>query len=72
MAQPDVFAMATRPSNADAVPRLIEDINALQGRLKDGDEGTRHELVKRARSLAQSLQTPREQMLQHIWADVCH
>ena len=66
------LALATRPGNADAVPSIIEEINALQGRLKEGGEATRHELVIKARTLVQALQTPREQMLQHNWADVCN
>ncbi|MBE3044539.1 hypothetical protein IMZ48_18620 [Candidatus Bathyarchaeota archaeon] len=72
MSQTADLALATRPGNADAVPRIIEEINALQGHLKDGGEAIRHELVIKARSLVQALQTPREQMLQHNWADVCN
>ncbi|KAB5555037.1 S-adenosyl-L-methionine-dependent methyltransferase [Coniochaeta sp. 2T2.1] len=62
------LSIATAPSNADAVPALIEDINALNKSWKD-DEETRHALVVKTRSLLQSLLTPREQMVQHTWAD---
>jgi len=65
------LSLATRASNPDAVPGLVEDINRLQRNLKDGDEEARHELAIKARSLLQSVLTPREQMLQHTWADVC-
>lgn len=64
------LSLATRPSDADAVPGLLKDLNALQGDWKEGDEETRHKMVVKARSLLQSLMTPREQMLQHTWADV--
>lgn len=64
------LSLATRPSNLTAVGGLIQDINDLQKKLVEGDEETRHELVIKTRSLLQSLQTPREQMVQHTWADV--
>ncbi|KXH50008.1 hypothetical protein CSIM01_07266 [Colletotrichum simmondsii] len=63
------LSLATRPSNFTAVGSLIQDINDLQKKLVEGDEETRHELVIKTRSLLQSLQTPREQMVQHTWAD---
>ncbi|KAJ0324477.1 hypothetical protein COL5a_007741 [Colletotrichum fioriniae] len=63
------LSLATRPSNLTAVDGLILDINDLQKKLVEGDEETRHELVIKTRSLLQSLQTPREQMVQHTWAD---
>lgn len=72
MAQEISLSVATRPNNAEAVPLLVEDINALHKNLKDGDEETRHKLFLKARSLVQSLQTPREIMVQHTWADVGH
>lgn len=37
--------------------------------MQDGDEEMRHQLVVKTRRLLQSLLTPREQMLQHTWAD---
>lgn len=70
MSQEVDLSLATRPSDLDAVPDLIQEINSLQSSLKHGDEETRHKLAIKARSLLQSLLTPREQMLQHTWADV--
>lgn len=64
------LSLATRPSDADAVPGLLQDLNALQGIWTESDEETRHRMVVKARSLLQSLLTPREQMVQHTWADV--
>lgn len=70
MSQAIDLSVATQASNPDAVPRLIEDVNTLHHGMKDGDEDTRHKLVVKTRSLLQSLLTPREQMVQHTWADV--
>ena len=64
------LSIATRPSDADAVSQLIQDLTALNGDWKEGDEKTRHKMILKARSLVQSLMTPREQMIQHTWADV--
>ncbi|KAL2754399.1 hypothetical protein ACRALDRAFT_1031814 [Sodiomyces alcalophilus JCM 7366] len=69
MAQAVDLSVATRPNNAEALPDLIKDINILYENLKDGDEETRHKLAIKARSLVQSVQTPRELMVQHTWAD---
>ncbi|KAF9877752.1 hypothetical protein CkaCkLH20_04887 [Colletotrichum karsti] len=69
MAQPLDLSIATRPGNSGAVPGLVEDINALSSSLREGDEETRHKLISKTRNLLQSLQTPREQMVQHTWAD---
>lgn len=64
------LSLATRASNPDAVPKLVQELHALQGSMQDGDEEMRHQLVVKTRRLLQSLLTPREQMLQHTWADV--
>lgn len=70
MSQATDLNLATRPSNLDAVPSLLEEVNALQKSLADGGEATRHALVGKVRGLFQALQTPRELMVQHTWADV--
>ncbi|KAK1713329.1 hypothetical protein CaCOL14_002245 [Colletotrichum acutatum] len=69
MAEDLDLSPGTRPSNFAAVGGLLQDINDLQTKLVEGDEETRPELVIKTRSLLQSLQTPREQMVQHTWAD---
>lgn len=70
MSQAVDLTLATSASNPGAVPALVEDINTLHRNWKEGDEETRHKLAIKARSLAQCLLTPREQMLQHTWAEV--
>ncbi|KAF5007202.1 hypothetical protein FDECE_6464 [Fusarium decemcellulare] len=69
MAETVDLSLATRANNLQAVPNLVEDIKVLSKNLEAGSENVRHELFLKARSLVQSLQTPRELMLQHTWAD---
>lgn len=64
------LSLATRPSDADAVSGLIKDLDGLNQNWKEENEETRLKMVVKARSLLQSLLTPREQMVQHTWADV--
>ncbi len=70
MAQTVDLAAAIRPSNINDVPRLLDEVNKLYGRLEDGGDAAPHELVNKVRALGQALQTPRELMVQHTWADV--
>ncbi|KAF6819265.1 hypothetical protein CPLU01_13068 [Colletotrichum plurivorum] len=69
MTEPLDLSVATRASDPDAVSGLIQDINDLHAGFKDGEEEIRHELILKTRSLLHSLQTPRELMVQHTWAD---
>jgi hypothetical protein len=64
------LSLATRPSDIDAVTGLIQELSELQKGLKYGGENTRHDMLAKARTLVHSLQTPREIMIQHTWADV--
>lgn len=65
------LADAVRPSNPDAVPALIESLNANAKDFKPDDKAQRHQLLADTRKLLHSLQTPRETMLEQIWANVC-
>ncbi|RTE85342.1 hypothetical protein BHE90_000116 [Fusarium euwallaceae] len=68
-AQPPVdVAVATSPNNLDAVPGLLKDITAGASALSTGGDEARHELLIKARTLVQSLETPRETMIKHTWA----
>lgn len=70
MAQSIDLSIATQPNNLGDVPRLIEELGALQRSLEAGGNDARHDMFLKARSLVQSLSTPRELMVQHTWADV--
>ncbi|KAK7425773.1 hypothetical protein QQZ08_007749 [Neonectria magnoliae] len=64
---PDV-SIATNPNNIDAVPSLLGQIIVGVGALATGGDEARHDLLIKARTLVQSLETPRETMVKHTWA----
>ncbi|KAM0226481.1 hypothetical protein ACHAQD_000403 [Fusarium lateritium] len=63
------LSLATRPGDIDSVAGLIQELSELQKEIENGGENTRHDMLVKARSLVHSLQTPREIMIQHTWAD---
>lgn len=63
-------SIALKAANIDAVPSLIKDINSLSEVLDSDDSEARLKLMAKAKSLWQSLETPRETMLRHTWAEV--
>ncbi|EGU78185.1 hypothetical protein FOXB_11296 [Fusarium oxysporum f. sp. conglutinans Fo5176] len=69
MAESVDLSFATRPGNIDAVGGLIQELSTLQRDLNRGDENIRQTMLVKARTLVHSLQTPREIMVQHTWAD---
>ncbi|KAK8087155.1 O-methyltransferase- family 2 [Apiospora phragmitis] len=52
----------------DAVPGLVKQINAGVDALGTGGDEARHALLVKARNLMQALETPRETMIKHCWA----
>jgi hypothetical protein len=69
--QPAVdVSIAISPNNIDAVPSLLKDITAGVAALETGGDEARHDLLIKARTLVQSLETPRETMVKHCWAQV--
>lgn len=64
----------TAPTDAAAVSSLIEELSSLgKGWAADGssDEDMRLKLLSKARALRNALETPRETMIRHCWAQVC-
>lgn len=61
-------SIAISPNNIDAVPSLLKDITAGVAALETGGDEARHDLLIKARTLVQSLETPRETMVKHCWA----
>ncbi|KJZ73304.1 hypothetical protein HIM_07308 [Hirsutella minnesotensis 3608] len=61
--------VAKRPTDMEAVARLLEEITRGVQALTTGAKVNRRELVLRCRSLAQAMETPRETMLRHTCAD---
>lgn len=63
-------AIAINPTDLEAVPGLVKDINEGVKSLATGGHQARHELIIKARSLMLALETPRETMIKHCWAQV--
>ena len=61
---------ALSPNDIDAVPDLVKEIQASTDALATSGDEARHELVIKARSLVQALETPRETMIKHCWAQL--
>ncbi|KAH6843416.1 S-adenosyl-L-methionine-dependent methyltransferase [Chaetomium sp. MPI-CAGE-AT-0009] len=61
-------SIALRPNDLDSVPGLIKDISATGHVLKPDDGASRLRLLEKARNLVRALETPRETMIKHCWA----
>lgn len=66
------ISVALAPKDIDAVPRLLEEITSGVQALKTGGDLARHELAIKARAMMLALETPRETMIKHVWAQVSH
>lgn len=73
MTLPTEFQSVVNPSNIDAVPKLLSEVASAGNALsKAGNDSlkSRLELLAKARKLVHALETPREIMIQHVWAQV--
>ena len=64
------MSVALKANNLTAVPNLAKGISSLSAAAADGNEQARLDLVEKARQLVRSLETPRETMIKHCWAQV--
>lgn len=64
------FSIAVKPNDLEAVPGIVNGIVQKANALAPDDETARHALLIQARSLFQALETPRETMTKHTWAQV--
>lgn len=62
-------ASIIQPNNIEAVPTLLEQIKTGFDVVNASNEG-RKDLVIKCRALVQALETPRETMIYHCWAQV--
>ncbi|SPJ88008.1 related to O-methyltransferase [Fusarium torulosum] len=62
------ISIVTSPNNLEAVPGLLTDLKAGVSALSAGGREARQDLLIKARTLVQSLETPQETMLKHCWA----
>ncbi|GIJ83164.1 hypothetical protein Asppvi_001683 [Aspergillus pseudoviridinutans] len=60
-------SIATEPNNIEAVPTLLKEITNGFDVFAASNEG-REDLVIKCRALVQALETPRETMIHHCWA----
>ncbi|KAH9908508.1 S-adenosyl-L-methionine-dependent methyltransferase [Xylariomycetidae sp. FL2044] len=60
--------IALAPTDLASVGTHVEQINKLAGEVSKGDYATRTELAEAARKLVRALETPRETMIKHCWA----
>ena len=67
--QPSV-EVAISPNDADAVSGTIESIQTLGKTFSPADNFGRQKLLAEARRLVRALETPRETMIKHNWAQV--
>lgn len=71
MEQPFVdLAIASTPNNIEALPGLLEAITIDVNTLVTGGNINRQQLLIKCRSMVQALETPRETMVKHCWAQV--
>ncbi|KAL2262440.1 hypothetical protein VTK26DRAFT_1343 [Humicola hyalothermophila] len=63
------MSVALAPNDLKSVPSLVQDINAVADKASAGNETARLELLEKARSLVRALETPRETMIRHCWAN---
>ena len=68
--EPVDISVALRPNDSDSVPSLIKDISAAGNGLSPDDGAGRLRLLEKARDLVRALETPRETMIKHLWAQV--
>jgi hypothetical protein len=68
--EPVDMSVALRPNDPERVPSLIKDISAAGNALNLDDGAGRLRLLEKARDLVRALETPRETMIKHLWAQV--
>lgn len=64
---------AVTPANIDAIPKLLHEVASAGdsfNRIGNDSLVARLELLAKARELARALETPREVMIQQVWAQV--
>lgn len=63
-------AVAISPNDLTRVPSAIKSIQTLGDGFSASDNNARLRLLAEARQLVRSLETPRETMIKHNWAQV--
>jgi hypothetical protein len=63
-------SIAAQPNDINAVAGLVKELQAGVDGLASGGDAARHDLLIKARTLMQALETPRETMVKHCWGQV--
>jgi hypothetical protein len=64
------LSIAGRPNNPEALPALLQDLTLGVNALTLGGPVDREDLLTKCRFLLRALETPRETMVNHLWAQV--
>jgi hypothetical protein len=67
-ASPVDVSVALAPNDIDSIPALLKDITAGVEKLSTGGDQARYDLILKTRTMMQALETPRETMIKHTWA----
>lgn len=62
--------VAVSPNDGDNVSSITESIESLGKSFSPSDDASRIQLLSEARQLVRALETPRETMIKHNWAQV--
>jgi hypothetical protein len=62
--------VAISPNDPSKIPSTIESIRSLGNAYSATDDAVRRQLLAEARQLVRALETPRETMIKHNWAQV--
>jgi hypothetical protein len=65
------ISIALQPNDSDAVPAILKGISSFGDAPAIGKDETRLALLAKARDLVRALESPRETMIKHCWAQVC-
>ncbi|KAI1246516.1 hypothetical protein MGN70_013416 [Eutypa lata] len=73
MTTPDLSS-AIAPTDIDAVPKLLSEIATAGHAFSEvgGSIVTRRELLMKTRELVRALESPRDIMIRHVWAQPCN
>lgn len=63
-------SIALKANDAAAVPDLIQEISSPGKNFNSDDDQATIKLAMKARALWKSLETPRDTMIRHLWAEV--
>ena len=62
--------IATHPNNAEAIPKLLNEVVESVNNLTTGTDQDRKDTLVKCRALALAIETPRETMVDHCWGQV--